>query len=62
MHKKTLEVLAQPAATVVLALSIISVPLIGKAELSQYDEIYVTIKNPHELNLNNNCKKRDNNY
>ena len=50
MDKETLIRLAQPAATLILALSIISMPLVSNAELSWGDKIRVEITNPYDFN------------
>ena len=45
MDKESLIRLAQPAATALLALSIISIPLIVKAEFYDGADVYVTHRN-----------------
>ena len=49
MDKETLIKLAQPAATSLLALSILFFPIISNAELYNGSEINVRITNPYQI-------------
>ena len=50
MDKETLIKLAQPAATLILALSIFSMPLLSNAELYEGDTLKVKITNAYAFN------------
>ena len=50
MDKETLIKLAQPAATLILALSIFSIPLLSNAELYEGDTLKVKITNAYAFN------------